>query len=105
CSLRSMERGTEPAPPPFARIAADPLRRRLLRELSGSDPPCAGTCDAGRPAAEPCPLPPGPLAGQRAGVATARQLRRPRHLLPPPPGAVRPVTGRGRGGVASRAAP
>src|SRR5439155_17207152 len=29
--------GTQPAPPPFARMAADPLRWRLLRELSRSD--------------------------------------------------------------------
>src|SRR5215472_17354768 len=29
--------GPRPAPPPFARMAADPLRWRLLRELSRSD--------------------------------------------------------------------
>jgi protein-tyrosine-phosphatase/DNA-binding transcriptional ArsR family regulator len=29
--------GTRPAPPPFARMAADPLRWRLLRELARSD--------------------------------------------------------------------
>src|SRR6266568_3505748 len=29
--------GTRPAPPPFARMAADPLRWRLLRELAHSD--------------------------------------------------------------------
>jgi protein-tyrosine-phosphatase/DNA-binding transcriptional ArsR family regulator len=29
--------GTQPAPPPFARMAADPLRWRLLRELARSD--------------------------------------------------------------------
>jgi protein-tyrosine-phosphatase len=32
-----MESGTQPAPPPFARMAADPLRWRLLRELARSD--------------------------------------------------------------------
>jgi protein-tyrosine-phosphatase/DNA-binding transcriptional ArsR family regulator len=32
-----MGSGTLPAPPPFARMAADPLRWLLLRELAGSD--------------------------------------------------------------------
>jgi len=32
-----MESGTQSAPPPFARMAADPLRWRLLRELARSD--------------------------------------------------------------------
>jgi protein-tyrosine-phosphatase len=32
-----MESGAQPAPPPFARMAADPLRWRLLRELARSD--------------------------------------------------------------------
>lgn len=32
-----MESDAHPAPPPFARMAADPLRWRLLRELSRSD--------------------------------------------------------------------
>jgi ArsR family transcriptional regulator, arsenate/arsenite/antimonite-responsive transcriptional repressor / arsenate reductase (thioredoxin) len=32
-----MEQGTSPAPPPFARMAADPLRWRLLLELARSD--------------------------------------------------------------------
>jgi protein-tyrosine-phosphatase/DNA-binding transcriptional ArsR family regulator len=32
-----MRSGTQPVPPPFARMAADPLRWRLLRELARSD--------------------------------------------------------------------
>ena len=32
-----MESGAHSAPPPFARMAADPLRWRLLLELSRSD--------------------------------------------------------------------
>jgi len=32
-----MESGAQPAPPPFARMAADPLRWRLLQELARSD--------------------------------------------------------------------
>ena len=32
-----MESGTQPVPPPFVRMAADPLRWRLLRELARSD--------------------------------------------------------------------
>jgi protein-tyrosine-phosphatase len=33
----AMKPGTHPAPPPFARMVADPLRWRLLRELARSD--------------------------------------------------------------------
>ena len=32
-----MESDARAAPPPFARMAADPLRWRLLRELASSD--------------------------------------------------------------------
>src|ERR1700678_1836726 len=32
-----MRSGTQPAPPPFVRMAADPLRWRLLLELARSD--------------------------------------------------------------------
>jgi protein-tyrosine-phosphatase/DNA-binding transcriptional ArsR family regulator len=35
--MLAMESGTRPVPPPFARMAADPLRWRLLRELAHSD--------------------------------------------------------------------
>src|SRR5262249_19798507 len=37
CIIRSVKSGAQATPPPFARMAADPLRWRLLRELSGSD--------------------------------------------------------------------
>jgi ArsR family transcriptional regulator, arsenate/arsenite/antimonite-responsive transcriptional repressor / arsenate reductase (thioredoxin) len=35
--IEDMQPDASPAPPPFARMAADPLRWRLLRELSRSD--------------------------------------------------------------------
>ena len=56
-------------PPTFVRLAGHPVRWRLLSELARSDRQVRELCAAGRRAAEPGLLPPGPAAGRAAGVA------------------------------------
>ena len=93
------------AAPAFVRLAAHPLRWRLLTELADSDLPGPRAGDAGRRAAEPGLLPPAAAARRRAGHRHAQQLRRPRQLLPPGPGPLRRGAGRHRRRPAPGAAP
>ena len=90
-----------PSPPAFVRLAAHPLRWRLLTELAGSDYRVRELVDAARPAAEPGLLPPAVAARRRAGHRHPQLLRRPGQLLPPRPRPLRPCAGRQR----HRAAP